>query len=871
MRYKKITKRVLCIFLLCLLLSIVPFAFSYATGLTNWPDTTHTYFNNDNQDNSGGVFVLTDTVTDGYSDAVPVGVNTTAELVAWIKALYNREKLDANNTEAKKNHNQIGAAFIIQTMRSNGTTYDRDMPSAEDVAEWENIVLNYKAENIQWNATNAQAGISASSKNTYYKTYSGNSKGDIGWHYSAGSQSPRGSIVFRDDSGNIRYIIKRNCANPIGNLFGLMTWSAEPGVGLYVNGTLQYRLDSKSGDKSTNVNVGDRVGWRNIVEFSNGSSSVQYSAEKGGSWAGSIYGGITTTNVDRALLSEELGGKDKLIEASDVGKTFCLWTHIDPSSQGGSSAASSKACVYVKPNWNISAISIADKTVAAPGDRIIWTHNLKNDGPSNTTDRIYSRLGINGIPGWNGSDMAGAYTEGGQDIGIIRNITDYSIYDVLQRDVGNTLCEQIQYQRMDDLSSGAGNNACVEIPYSYTLTPIVSINPGNVIEDGSSFTVTPTIKNDGATKSKPSNWSLVELITYPSGAVKSTTTVGSGNNITFDQNSTKTVVTLTPTASGEAGTKYCYILSASPRSGDDDSVVSAQACITIGKKPKVQITGGNLSAGGLVNTSTSIKNSRMFGSWTEYGVFAVGSISGMASGSAFASATGLAGYSVCNYSTLSFTNVKTGASTCSGNTGTIGNYVGANTTTSVASSFPGGNTINDSSVSANSLMSGKGIYIGNKTGDLTLSSSTLSASKSVILKVSGTVTITGDQFYENKTYTNAAELPQLIIIANNINIADNVANIDAWLIANNGNINTCSNFSGNLTINKCAQKLTINGPISAKKLLLYRTAGSGTGVNSGDPAEVFNLRADTYLWSAAYAKMNNKIQSVYTTELPPRF
>lgn len=325
-----------------------------------------------------------------------------------------------------------------------------------------------------------------------------------------------------------------------------------------------------------------------------------------------------------------------------------------------------------------------------------------------------------------------------------------------------------------------------------------------------------------------------------------------------------------------AGTKICFVFSVNPSASyvsnwNHSAFDSLYDCAVVTKKPKVQIIGGNLSVGGLVDTSTSIKNSRMLGSWTEYGVFAVGSISGMASGSAFASVAGLDGYSVCSYSTLSFTNVKTGASACSNSADMIGYYAGANTTASVASSFSGGNTIADNSIVANDLLSDSGTYIGNKTGDLTLSASNLAAGKSIILKVNGTATIDGNQIYENKTYYNAGELPQLIIIANNINITDNVTNIDAWLIATDGNINTCSNFPGNLTVNKCTNLLTVNGPVSARKILLYRTAGSGTGVDSGNPAEVFNLRADTYLWSAAYTGKNTKVQSVYTTELPPRF
>ena len=54
-------------------------------------------------------------------------------------------------------------------------------------------------------------------------------------------------------------------------------------------------------------------------------------------------------------------------------------------------------------------------------------------------------------------------------------------------------------------------------------------------------------------------------------------------------------------------------------------------------------------------------------------------------------------------------------------------------------------------------------------------------------------------------------------------------------------------------------------------LYLLRTAGSGTGAASGDPAEVFNMRADVYLWAFSQASSGSRIHSVYITELPPRF
>jgi hypothetical protein len=63
----------------------------------------------------------------------------------------------------------------------------------------------------------------------------------------------------------------------------------------------------------------------------------------------------------------------------------------------------------------------------------------------------------------------------------------------------------------------------------------------------------------------------------------------------------------------------------------------------------------------------------------------------------------------------------------------------------------------------------------------------------------------------------------------------------------------------------------VNGPVVTGKLVLNRTAGSGTGAQSGDPAERFNLRPDAFLWARLQATGNDKAQTVYSTELPPRF
>src|SRR5690606_28527099 len=106
------------------------------------------------------------------------------------------------------------------------------------------------------------------------------------------------------------------------------------------------------------------------------------------------------------------------------------------------------------------------------------------------------------------------------------------------------------------------------------------------------------------------------------------------------------------------------------------------------------------------------------------------------------------------------------------------------------------------------------------------------------------------------------DIPQVVIIANNILIDESVSRVDAWLVAAgtgaNGIVNTCSasnldnaspaQLETRLHAGRCDDRLTVNGPVIANRLLLRRTAGAGPGNQAGNPAEVFNFRPDAYLW-----------------------
>ena len=296
-------------------------------------------------------------------------------------------------------------------------------------------------------------------------------------------------------------------------------------------------------------------------------------------------------------------------------------------------------------------------------------------------------------------------------------------------------------------------------------------------------------------------------------------------------------------------------------------------CVTIGKSPKVQVSGGDLWSASSVDTSISAKNvigsTSLFGSWAEYGIFASGNISGMASGSAFSNGLTNATSSICRYSTLSFA-LDTRSSSCGSDT-TVGAYVSKSMPDVAASFSVSSKTTKLSGIVNLNNLSISGVYAAD--GKITITGGSIASRNWYVINAPNfDIEISGNIIYTSNVLGDIYDIPQVIIIAKSITIDGSVSNVDAWLISQNkdktGAIYTCE--SQGKKIDECNQKLTVNGPVITDKLYLYRTAGSGISGSSGDPAEVFNLRADAYLWAYSRAISSSIVQTVYTTELPPR-
>jgi hypothetical protein len=486
---------------------------------------------------------------------------------------------------------------------------------------------------------------------------------------------------------------------------------------------------------------------------------------------------------------------------------------------------------------------------------------------------------------------------------------DDAFYREAKNEPGITIRDynnNIVYEILRRCANPMGNSAGLPDATNYTLTPhITGISP-TTIEAGSKVSVSGTVDNQGDRASDSTQWEITQITVQPgqlapsesqNGTVSATAPcqsnggAASGNYFDSAVADCKNVAkgngvfnlgvpaqNLRPSVSGldvgdlDVGTRVCFALSVQPRRVTDTRWAhSKPICTVVGKKPKVQIWGGDVSVRGKIETSTSVKSvsgtTRTFGSWVEYGAFSIGTNSRFASGSGLSSQTN---NNQAAWSKLTFANEDASGADAFGQYTTAANF---RAVPAIAAYF---GTIQNrapvsGSVNINSLTYNNDDPILVRTaGDLTITGGTLPVGKSVVVIATGTVTISNSIRYTSANMNSVSDIPQIVIIANNINIRSAATQVDAWLVAS-GTINTCSNFSGSLTSAKCNAKLEVNGPVVTDRLLLNRTAGSGTGAQSGDPAEQFNLRADAFLWARLQASGSSKAQTVHSVELPPRF
>ena len=299
-------------------------------------------------------------------------------------------------------------------------------------------------------------------------------------------------------------------------------------------------------------------------------------------------------------------------------------------------------------------------------------------------------------------------------------------------------------------------------------------------------------------------------------------------------------------------------------------------CRTIAKKPSMSTWNNSILTNGGVQTSISPRHVpanmgdlasnhvTLYGSWTEYLNVIGGTVNGLTSGAALALGSSYQDVYANSPLTIANNTTNLGSSGVQSSTALrtrLDTYL-----KNQGATDPGG------TIGGSGWTDRTGTSIYHRQGDL---------------NITGNITLSAGN------YDNIYQLPQIVIFVDgNVNISSNVTQIDAWIIASSSStINTCSDFQVGVTeadavgrsSNTCTNQLVFNGPVMAGRLALNRSFGSdplisyrkGTfGANSDrqTPAEVFNYRADAYLWAYAQAgRYESSYTETYTRELAPRY
>lgn len=489
-------------------------------------------------------------------------------------------------------------------------------------------------------------------------------------------------------------------------------------------------------------------------------------------------------------------------------------------------------------------------------------------------------------------------------------------YTIKSSDVGKNFCQRQYAGRIKDGGSEAWSDwRCAYVSYDYEITPciVTQTTPCGGVDVPSTpgeETPPPTPTIDVPSTTKNTDWVITEWTvpgekeenptadTYidPESKYKqyyrtdSCDTYDAAHGVTRSESNCKVthsgkqiftgttklsdiIKNFTLPEDAELGQRYCIALSVSPykmtagqteeeQNANKDWRHGAPYCLIAMKEPKMQVWGGNLYAEKGIQTSRVFNyKGNNFGSWVEY--------------------AGLSGSNITRFGSASgptSTRALNTALTFSNNTAQLGNYgkVPPNDVVSkLQARYPVKTTNGCES-------SGSSNFIVCKSNSATIDvnaliSSQIATGKTVIIDAKDKTLNINSDISTKATASSLGDIQQVILIGKNINIAPSVTKIDAWLLADNSVVTCAEPKNGTLVRNKsfvlpknCDTPLKINGPVKANALYSYRTAG-GLGDQSGVPAEIYNFRADTYLWATANSTSSGAFITTYTKEISPRF
>lgn len=353
--------------LVLLLTAAVSFVVGYGATATAWHQENHGYFKGGSDTAWDDVWKPSSrTWTGDPGDcwgggglAIPMAVDTVPEFVYYVTC-----KLWYGSTQ-----DRIGAAFMISTM----TGQKNINPPDPLVDEWVRR-LNYANSRgwIRWNETD-----SCSQPNTFYQM----NRQDVGYHWDCATGSNQSIEI---SNGTSWYIIKRYCANPVGEIPVLAD-------------DLDFDMSGTTKANATNVSPGQVVTFTHTLT-NNGPTAtnpttINWTTQQrvnSGSWSTVASNNAGTFNSGQTKTPSGSSESFPVPNSAAPGTQYCRRITWNPDTEAGGSQSSTPACVTVQHDFNLTpgismTLTETGETVTGiiePGESVTISYTVFNSGPT---------------------------------------------------------------------------------------------------------------------------------------------------------------------------------------------------------------------------------------------------------------------------------------------------------------------------------------------------------------------------------------------------------------------------------------------------------------------------------------------------------
>lgn len=423
---------------------------------------------------------------------------------------------------------------------------------------------------------------------------------------------------------------------------------------------------------------------------------------------------------------------------------------------------------------------------------------------------------------------------------------------------------QATYAIKKDCGNPVGRLLAAQVYWDLTPSVQATVNgsPSGTAEAGDSVTFTFNVRNNALNDSHTVNCNAAApnhsgYFASPATPESGGTPVATSCPRSFGRNATTTVATQTVTA--PANTTLCrtlFVNSATP-AGETRSF---EACVVVVSKPYLMVFGGDVSAGGDIETAADTcttnaaasiaswnKNTAGYaGAGVQFAALATGTIKEFSTAqNSPAGGAGMPGG-------LSFSSTTQSGNKYGGDFGTakcIKDYYAQKPAST-----------NAAPASLTSMVDGN--YASGAS--LTLSGGNINPGQKTTLYVDGDLYITSNIVYTGSWSYDKIPLFRAIV-KGNIYIGKDVTRLDGLYIAqpladlSKGYVYTCATTMAPPTLtagafyNSCTNKLTVNGSVVSRSIQFLRTSGTlrssspGETSSSNNAAEVFNYGPGSWI------------------------